>query len=100
MQLGKRHWDALCFHLDADDNAAAALGAGVAAHTVSDLFSARLWEDTLQLTQVDDRRKLFGFAAKWGLTLQLFSAFGATIATCTICIPESASFEQTTVSGK
>ena len=100
MQLEKRHWDALCLQIDATGNTSAAPSASVPAQMVSELFSARLWENSLQLTQVADRRKLFGFAAMWGLTLQVFSAAGATIAACNICLSEPASFKQVTVSGK
>ena len=100
MQLEKRHWDALCLQIDATGNTSAAPSASVPAQMVSELCSARLWEDSLQLTQVADRRKLFGFAALWGLTLQVFSAAGATIAACNISLPEPASFKQVTVSGK
>ena len=100
MRLEKRHWDALCLQIDAAGNTSAASDASVSAHMVSELFSARLWENSLQLTQVADRRKLFGFAALWGLTLHVFQVAGAAIAACNINLPEPASFQQTTVSGK
>jgi thiazole/oxazole-forming peptide maturase SagD family component len=75
------------------------LDAGALSPTDSEIAGAGLLQATPQLTQVDNRRKLFAFAALWGLTLDVLEIPGGFVAACRMNFTRPSRFADTTVSG-